>query len=142
MLKAVPFAFPVEKSTPAWKKYTNAVGGVADKYQVWLLDETIEDIDWNITFALSLDEPKGRYQIRGLLLGFLVIVDTPSFVRLCCEHYYNYCCDFCDKPVGRYQARGLLSGLFVTLEASFIYKLMLWLDFLHTTTILFYVNQQ
>ena len=29
----------MEKSTPAWKKYTNAVGGVADKYQVCAIYE-------------------------------------------------------------------------------------------------------
>ena len=36
MLKAVPVAFSLEKSTPAWKKYANAVTGVTDYYQICL----------------------------------------------------------------------------------------------------------
>ena len=37
----------MEKSTPAWKKYTNAVGGVADKYQVCVLDASgVLDAAW------------------------------------------------------------------------------------------------
>ena len=33
--KAVPSAFFLGKSTPAWKKYTTASCGGCDKYQVW-----------------------------------------------------------------------------------------------------------
>ena len=35
-LKLCTFAFSLEKSTPAWKKYANAVTGVTDYYQVWI----------------------------------------------------------------------------------------------------------
>ena len=34
MFKVVPFAFSVEKSTPAGKKYTSSAGGAGDKSQL------------------------------------------------------------------------------------------------------------
>ena len=35
MFRMVPFAFSVEKSTPAGKKYTSGAGGAGDKLQLW-----------------------------------------------------------------------------------------------------------
>ena len=35
MFRVVPFAFSVEKSTPAGKKYTSGAGGAGDKLQLW-----------------------------------------------------------------------------------------------------------
>ena len=35
MFRVVPFAFSVEKSTPAGKKYASSAGGAGDKLQLW-----------------------------------------------------------------------------------------------------------
>ena len=35
MFRVLPFAFSVEKSTPAGKKYTSGAGGAGDKLQLW-----------------------------------------------------------------------------------------------------------
>ena len=43
MLKAVPFAFSEEKSTPAWKNYTTAGSGGSDLYELWFyLDHALD----------------------------------------------------------------------------------------------------
>ena len=36
MFRMVPFAFSVEKSTPAGKKYTRGACGACDKLQLWV----------------------------------------------------------------------------------------------------------
>ena len=47
MFRVVPFAFSVEKSTPAEKKYASGAGGAGDKSQLWSTDtiskKTIRD---------------------------------------------------------------------------------------------------
>ena len=52
MFRMVPFAFSVEKSTPAGKKYTSSACGACDKSQLWQEvgaedDDDDDDIDYD-----------------------------------------------------------------------------------------------